>query len=91
MSWNWWYEQAAYQWYPLFTSSLTTCICPETLIFLNTEPRRMTGINDGNNNITVSTRGFFKVEAAAMHQEVRSVLVRQLFMKSRGPRGQRGE
>ena len=47
----------------------------------------MTGINDGNNNITVSTRGFFKVEAAAMHQEVRSVLVRQLFMKSRGPEG----
>ena len=51
----------------------------------------MTGINDGNNNITVSTRGFFKVEATAMHQEVRSVLVRQLFMKSRGARGQRGE
>ena len=51
----------------------------------------MTGINDGNNNITVSTRGFFEVEAAAMHQEVRSVLVRRLFMKSRGARGQRGE
>jgi len=41
----------------------------------------MTGINDGNNNITVCTRGFFKVEVAAMHQEVRPVLVRQLFMK----------
>ena len=91
MSWNWWYEQAAYQWHLLFTSSLTTRICPETLIFLNTEPRRMTGINDGNNNIRVSTRGFFRVEAAAMHQEKRSVLVRQLFMKSRGSRGQRGE
>lgn len=47
----------------------------------------MTGINDGNNNITVSTRGFFKVEVAAMHQEVRPVLVRQLFMKTRGPGG----
>ena len=51
----------------------------------------MTGINDGNNNITVSTRGFFKVEVAAMHQEVRPVLVRQLFMKTRGPGGQRGK
>ena len=51
----------------------------------------MTGINDGNNNKTVSTRGFFRVEAAAKHQEKRSVLVRQLFMKSRGSRGQRGE
>ena len=51
----------------------------------------MTGINDGNNNITVSTRGFFRVEAAARHQEVRSVLVCQLFLKSRRPRGQKGE
>ena len=42
------------------TSSLTTRICPETLIFLNTELRRMTGINDGNNNTTVSTSGFLK-------------------------------
>ena len=45
----------------------------------------MTGINDGNNNITVSTGGFFKVKVSVIHKEVRPVLVR-LFMK-RGPGG----
>ena len=42
------------------TSSLNRRICPEILISSMTEPRRMTGINDGNNNITVSTGGSLK-------------------------------